>query len=269
VALVGVDWKAEFELKGYWEVEGEFPKDTDSLEVLAGRLAARKLALTPGAHLRLHGRDMRVSGILQLTGNDDDSVIFAPLPLVQAMAGKPGQAAFLEVAALCSGCPIDDIVAQLQDALPETEVRALAQVAESRMYTVWFAQNLAFYISLVILITACAMLVMSMLSAVAERRREIGIMRAVGFSRSHVFAVFVSEALAIGVWAGAAGYALGQFLALHVLHRLNLLEDSAIIFEPAAFCAVIAAAAAVAALAAAFPAWRAGLVEPAEALIAF
>ena len=70
------------------------------------------------------------------------------------------------------------------------------------MYAVHFAQNLAFYVSLVILVTACAMIIMSMLSAVNERRKEIGIMRAVGFSRASVFTVFVSEALGIGLLAG-------------------------------------------------------------------
>jgi putative ABC transport system permease protein len=269
VALVGVDWESELALKAYWEADGDFPKTSGDSELLAGGVAARKLNLAPGSTLRLHGRDMRVSGVLRLTGNDDDNVLFVPLPLAQTLAGKPGQAAFLEVAALCSGCPIDDIVEQLQNALPDTEVRALAQVAETRMYTVRFAQNLAFYISLVILVTACAMLVMSMLSAVAERRREIGIMRAIGFSRFKVFAIFVSEALCIGTFAGLAGYLLGQALSAAVLRRLNLTETTDLLLDPASWFAVISAAALTAGLAAALPAWKASLVEPAEALTSF
>jgi putative ABC transport system permease protein len=268
VALVGVDWKAELALKGYWEAEGAFPRLDGTDEVLAGALAADRLGLVPGAGLRIHGQDMRVSGVLRPTGGDDDTVLFVPLGLAQAAAGKLGQAAFLEVAALCSGCPIEDIVAQLQSALPGTEVRALAQVAESRMHAVHFAQNLAFSVSLIILVTACAMLIMSMLSAVAERRREIGILRAVGFPRAGVFAVFVSEALGIGLLAGSAGYVLGQALALYVLGQFQLAESPALTFEPASFLAVALASALVAGLSAAFPAWRASLVEPAEALVA-
>ncbi|MDR2800292.1 MAG: FtsX-like permease family protein [Desulfovibrio sp.] len=269
VALVGVSWESELALKAYWEAEGDFPRASEDSEVLAGGVAARKLNLAPGTILRLRGRDMRVSGVLRLTGTDDDNVLFVPLPLAQTLAGKPGQAAFLEVAALCSGCPIDDIVAQLQGALPDTEVRALAQVAESRMYTVRFAQNLAFYVSLVILVTACAMLVMSMLSAVTERRREIGIMRAVGFSRFKVFAVFVSEAVSIGTFAGLTGYLLGQGLSAAVLRRLDLTETAGLLLDPPSWLAVILTTALTAGLAAAFPAWRASLVEPAESLASF
>ena len=266
-ALVGVDWKDERLLKGYWEVEGAFPEANSRHEVLAGATAARKLGLTPGRSLTVEGRGLQLSGVLKPTGSDDDTVLFVPLSVAQSIAAKEGQASFLEVAALCSGCPIDDIVAQLQSALPDTDVRALAQVAASRMYSVHFAQNLAFSVSLVILVTACAMLVMSMLSSVAERRREIGIMRAVGFSRTKIFTVFVSEAVGIGSVAGVLGYTLGQFLTAYVLRQLHLVEDVAVAFQGVPCTMLILLAIAAAAAAAAFPAWRASLVEPAEALV--
>jgi putative ABC transport system permease protein len=268
VALVGVDWSREYQLKGYWEVEGALPEENGFDEILAGSAAAREFALLPGRVLEFGGRSLKVSGVLRPTGSDDDTALFIPLALAQSLSGRPGQAAFLEVAALCSGCPIEDIVLQLQAALPDTEVRALAQVAESRMYAVRFAQNLAFSVSLVILITACAMLTLSMFSAVAERRREIGVLRAVGFSRRGVFTVFVAEALGIGLLAGTCGYALGLFLADYVLGRLRLAESAALFFDPAGFALVTLAAMAAAAAAAVLPAWRAARVEPGEALTA-
>ncbi|MDR2818978.1 MAG: ABC transporter permease [Desulfovibrio sp.] len=268
IALVGVDFTSELELKGYWNVDGAFPASNERGDILAGGVAAEKLRLRVGQILSVNGQDLRISGVLNLTGNDDDTVLFVPIQVAQTLAGKPGQAAFLEVAALCSGCPIEDIVNQLQAALPDADVRALAQVAETRMYAVHFVQRLAFSVSLVILVTACAMLVMSMLSAVAERRKEIGIMRAVGFSRKSVFMVFVAEALSLGALSGAAGYALGQCLAVYVLDQLHLVEETRFVFDPAALGGLVAVAALMAGLAAAFPAWRATMVEPAEALVA-
>jgi putative ABC transport system permease protein len=268
VALIGVQWEDELQLKGYWEVEGEFPEADGPAAVLAGAAAARKLGLTPGGMLEVDGRRLRISGVLKPTGSDDDAVVFIPLPLAQELAGKEGLASFLEVAALCSGCPIEDIVKQLQAALPDTEVRALAQVAESRMYAVHFAQNLAFSVSLVILVTACAMLVMSMLSSVAERRREIGIMRAVGFSRAKVFTVFASEAALLGLVSGVLAHAAGRLLTAYVLRRLHLAEDLSLGFQAAPCIVLVLLAVLTAAAAAAFPAWKASLVEPAEALVA-
>ena len=265
-AIVGVDWAEELALKGYWEAEGDLPSGQNDL--LAGASLAAQLDLTPGQTLEIGGRAFRVSGVLLPTGSDDDNVIFAPLAFVQEFTGKRDQAAFLEVAALCAGCPIEHIVDQLQAALPGTDVRALRQVAESRMYAVHFAEHLAFAVSLVILITACAMIVMSMLSAVAERRKEIGIMRAVGFSRTNVFTVFLTEALVIGLPSGAIGYAAGHILARYVLGQLHLEDVTALDFSLMLCLAAALAAAFTAGLAAAFPAWKASRVEPAEALVA-
>jgi len=266
VVLVGVRWEDELQLKGYWEVAGHFPVPDSPDAVLVGATAARKLGLVPGQILETGGRRLHLVGVLKPTGGDDDKVVFVPLSLAQDIAAKEGQISFLEVAALCAGCPIGDIVAQLQAALPDTEVRALAQIAESRMYSVHFAQTLAFSVSLVILVTACAMLVMSMLSSVAERRREIGILRAIGFSRAKVFTVFASEAVGLGCVSGVLAYVLGQFLTVYVLRQLQLVENPSLAFEGMSFLLLVLLAVVTAAAAAAFPAWKASLVEPAEAL---
>ena len=268
VGIVGVDWQQELALKAYWDAEGAMPTAGSTDTVLVGAELASKLHIRPGQTLDIGNATMRVSGVLHPTGSDDDAVIFAALPFVQGLTGKHDQAAFLEVAALCSGCPIEDIVTQLQAALPDTDVRALRQVAESRMYAVHFAQNLAFYVSLVILVTPCAMLIMSMLSAMNERRKEIGIMRAVGFSRSSVFVVFVSEALGIGGLAGIAGYIAGYALADYVLAQLHIADAATLHFGLAPFFGTIALVGLASGLAAAFPAWKASLVEPAESLVA-
>ncbi len=266
IGLVGVDWNKELELKGYWKIEGAFPDADAPAHALAGSAFARRFGLRSGQTLEIGGQTLLVTGILRSAGNDDDHVLFASLPFVQRLTGKPDQASFLEVAALCSGCPIDDLVAQLQKALPGTEVNALRQVVESRMYAVEFSRNLAFSVCLVILVTACAMLLMSMLSAVAERRKEIGVLRAVGFSRGRVFLLFVSEALAIGLLAGVMSYGIGQLLALSVLEQLQLTENPGLSFNLAQFAGTSLFAGTFAGLAAAFPAWKASLVEPAEAL---
>ena len=268
VAIVGVDWKEELAMKGYWETQGALPAVNSINEVLVGASLAQSMAVMPGQTLSIGGRDLLVSGVLLPTGGDDDTVLFAALPFVQEFTGKKDQASFIEVAALCAGCPIEDLVTQLQEALPDTEVRALRQVAESRMYAVHFAQNLAFSASVVILVTACAMIVMSMLSSVTERRKEIGIMRAVGFSRSSVFAVFVAEALVIGLLAGIIGHVAGYFLAEYVLAQLHLTDAATHPFSLLDFFLTIATVALAAGLSAAFPAWKASLVEPAESLVA-
>ena len=57
------------------------------------------------------------------------------------------------MAAICSGCPIGDIVDQLREQLPYTEVKALQDIVNQRMASVRFVQKLALSTSLVICIT--------------------------------------------------------------------------------------------------------------------
>ncbi len=264
LAVVGVIWDEEESIKSYWRVDGDWPSAESAL---VGSRVAAGFGLGQGSSIEVAGRDIPVAGVLRETGSDDDNVIFVSLPLLQDLAGRPGAVDFLEVAALCSGCPIDDIVASLKTALPDQDVLALRQVAESRMYSVHFAQNLTFYVSLLILATACATLFMAMLSAVQERVKEIGIMRSVGFSRADIFMLFALESLLLGLAAGMAGFALGHQLSGYVLRNLHLVDAGVEMpFSWGFFVLTTVAVGAIATVAALFPAWKASRIEPTEAL---
>lgn len=266
VGLVGVRWSDETRLKGFWAVDGVLPARPG--ELLAGSRVARQLKLRPGSRLRLLDADWIVSGVLHATGSDDDKVLFADLAELQRRVGAPGRVSFVELAALCSGCPIDEIVAQIAEALPGTEVTALKNVVKQRMSSVEFVQRLALVVSLVILLVACAMLGLTMLAAVHERRREIGILRSLGYARSEVFAIFSAEALFLGFGAGIVGYCGGWLVARQVLAVLEDTGSGALPFQPGHLALVTLAAALIAAVSAALPAAKAARVRPWDALTA-
>ncbi|MGE4193994.1 MAG: ABC transporter permease [Pseudodesulfovibrio sp.] len=265
VGVVGVRWDREKILKGYWAVNGSFPEAENG--VLVGAKAAANLGLVPGSDLTLNDVPVRVAGVLMPTGSDDDSVIFASMDFAQAHFGSPGRVSFVEVAALCAGCPIDEIVAELQKALPGTDIQALQSIVKQRMYSVNFVKDLILTVSLVILFIACCMVGVTMLASVNERIKEIGLMRSLGFARSGVFAIFCFEAVVIGLVAGAAGYAAGYGLSLKVLALLDMAKDATLAFNPGHMALTGLLIVAVSVLSAFFPAWKAASVEPSEALI--
>lgn len=239
---------------------------TPQRHLLAGATVAERLKLSPGQAIWLNGAQYLVEGVLQPTGSDDDSVLFAHLPEAQKLFHAPDAASFIEVAALCSGCPIEDIVSELGAALPGQDIRALRQVVAQRMYSISFAQNMALVVTVVILFSACVMVVMSMLVSVNERRKEIGLLRAVGFSRRAVFFIFAAEALVIGFLAGVAGYAAGYAAGSKVLVAMQIEAAAYPAFSFAALFGYGLMASALAVLAAAFPAYKAARANPAEAL---
>lgn len=266
VALVGVRWEEELALKSYWGVQGDFPADIGDL--LLGRKVAERFHFTEGDTIPLFDRNFRIAGILYETGSDDDNVILMDLGLLQSLTGKPNQTSFIEVAALCSGCPIDDIVAQIQTNLPGVEIKALQNVINARMASIGFVQQLVFTISLVILITAAAMVGLSMLSAVNERKKDIGILRSLGFGKRQIFVIFTLEAALLGAVAGILGYATGFYASIEALAFLSLSDGAQPVFLFSQLWITGVTAALITILAAAYPAWKGATIEPSEALTA-
>lgn len=301
VAFVGVRFEQEKLLKGYWMLEqgvipgesaadakareaesamgmheaapraalpvGQEPAHANGAGILAGSAAAAKLKLAAGSKVQLGHHSFTVTGVLAPTGGEDDNVLLADMDALQKAANKPGKANFIEVAALCSGCPIDEIVGQIAQVLPDTEIKTLRGIVEQRMVSVHFVQKLILSVSLVILLTGCSMVGISMLSAVNERKKEIGILRSLGFSRRAVFSIFCAEASAIGLAAGLIGYVAGYLVSFRILAVLDVEGGAPLPFEPLHLLLTALVLALLTSLASLFPAWKAAGIEPSEALV--
>lgn len=265
VAVIGVDFASERGIKRHWRLRGDYPAGDDG--VVAGGAAAAALSLDLGSPVTIEGRTFRVSGVLAMTGSEDDGVIFADIGAAQRLAGRENMAHYLEVAALCSGCPIDEITAQIQAALPEASITAMQQVVRQRMDAVDFVRRLALSVSAVIMLTACAMIGLAVFSSVNERKNEIGVLRAVGFSRAGVFTLFCLEAVLVGMAAAVLGYFGGAAAAGLVPDLLAPGVTASFTVSAGEFLVTFAAVSALSAAAAAPPALAAARLDPAAALV--
>lgn len=135
------------------------------------------------------------------------------------------------------------------------------------MESVHFVQKLAFSISVVILITAAAMIGLSMLSAVNERKKDIGILRSLGYAKSQVFVIFCVEAGLIGMSAGVLGYLSGYGASFKALEILRLAENFTPVFNGWQLLGSGLVFAFVAIFAALYPAWKGAVTDPSEALV--
>lgn len=265
IVVVGVDWTEELKIKNHWVIEGEIPSEPAG--ILSGSEVAEYHGFGIGDTVRFGSTDYRVTGILHKTGSDDDGVIFMDLAQLQRLSGKSGLVNFVEVAALCSGCPIEEIVAQISDKLPHTDIKALQSIVMQRMSAVGFVRRLAGAVSLVILLTASFMIALFMFTSVNERKREIGVLRSLGYSRFTVFSIFCFEALVIGIISGVLGYIVGFFVSYKVLAIIQFGEVTHITFDFAQFFLTFLIVTVLSVVASLIPAWKASKVDPSEALV--
>ena len=204
--LVGVDFEEESKIKAWWALDGRYPAGDG--EIIVGAKAAQKMSIQMGDTVSMSGVTLTVSGVLKPTGSQDDSAVLAPIGFVEILLDKPGRASLVEVSALCSDCPIDDLVEQISGVLPNADVQAVRQVMEQRMQVVRQFGRFAISVFLILTLLCGLFIFATIAGAVTERRKEIGIMRAIGFSRRSIIRVVLTEALLLAAIAGVVGIAL-------------------------------------------------------------
>jgi putative ABC transport system permease protein len=147
-------------------------------------------------------------------GSQDDDILFVDLSVAQRMVDKPDSISLVEVAALCTACPIGEMVRQISEVLPQARVTALRQAVTLRMQTAGQMRRFAVAISAVVMAIGTLVVLTTSLGAVTERRREIGLFRAMGFRQRHIEQVILGEASVVSLLGGVLGWVLGMVMAV-------------------------------------------------------
>ena len=266
ILAIGVDFPAEFKLKKWWKIETLANGLPNQEEIILGSDAALALGLSPGQSVVIKGREFRIAGIIQPTGSaENDQAVFMDLSILQTLTNHPQAISLIETAAFCYSCPIEEVTQQLQAKLPGTKVTALQSTLKSRDDTVAKFKALTWSVSFIFLITCALILAITMKSSVAERTREIGILRAIGFRQSHIARIILGEASLLSVAGGLLGYALGMGLAANFGAKLLKIRET-IPWQGDLLIYSTAATLVISLLASLYPAWRAARLDPAGAL---
>lgn len=261
--VVGVSFDQERRVKSWWEIEGRPARAAD--EALLGSEVAESLGKREGDQIHLGGRALKVTGIIRPTGSLDDRAVYADLPLVQSVLGRPEALSLIDVSALCRGCPIDDIVSEIGAVLPNARVAPIRQAVAAREQSVLQMTRFAYAISVVVLLVGALVIMTTMMASVTERTQEIGILRAVGFRRSQVAQLILLEALAVSLAGGMLGWAAGIGAAR--TFGLSLAQISLPVPVEAWLAWAAVALAAVLGVASGFyPAVKAASMDPSQAL---
>ena len=261
VIVVGVDPQQERQLKTWWRIrEGEYLERAD--QALVGAMAAELLELKVGDKIALNGREVAIAGILEETGSNEDYQVFVHIKTAQEAFDKEGLVSSIDVRALCSACPTSDIAGSINGNIPGVRAVAVKQIAETEMGMMEKVSKFLLALAGITLAVGCFGVVNTMLAAVHERIRDIGIMRAVGASRNQIIKIFLYEAIIVGIVGGFLGYVVGTLLA-YVVGPL-IFGGVAVTYVPQYFLPALALATFIAVVATVYPAFRASRIKIAD-----
>jgi putative ABC transport system permease protein len=205
---VGIE-RSILALRPSWHIQGAFPASEG--ELLIGSDVARKNGWQLGQQVKLPGltgQVGRVAGILAPTHSAEDGFIHLTLADAQARFNHPSVLTHMLVR-LRDPNALDRAVTQLRgcDAGLTMNVVPLAHVFQTIQSMVNSTRLLLGCLAVVAFLVAGAGVSNTILIAVAERQRELGMMRAMGASRADIFRLIwleTVETCSVGAFVGVA-----------------------------------------------------------------
>ena len=243
---------------------GRWPQADGGLEpAVAGTELARRLGLSEGSTLALPNGTVRVLGVAETAPAGLDEALFVPLPVAQSALGRPAQINALELGGCWCRIDIAALAKQVEQIIPGSRAITLAGMEAAQkgsVATVRRSSKISFAAGTGFVAVALAALTTAQ---VRRRRREIGLLLAIGASPRWVSSLFTVQAALAGAIGAAAGWALAWPLTrILSRHFLGLTLSPSI----GMLVAAVAAGAVVAAVAAQIPAYLAASRDPTEVL---
>ena len=229
-------------LYGFWGVEGAWPKDESMDEILVGEELAGAKGLKVGDKLSLMGKngtkEVSVVGILK-GASDEAHKLIGSLKLAGDLSGHAGSYTKAEVSAMtipendlslkarrnldnldsaeydkwyCSAYA-GSIAFQIEENLPNVSAKASLQVSDAESNIVKKIQSLMGIVSIIALVVSAIGITSLMTSEIYRRKKEIGLLKAIGASNFEIYALFASESLVVAFFAGITGAFLGYALS--------------------------------------------------------
>ncbi len=190
-------------------------------EVLLNVAYANTKKLAVGSKLTINGTSYDVVGLVQPTLTGSVADVYFPLTTLQKLASKPNRVTQILVKANSSG-DVDKVAAAIKQQLPGAEVVTTKSLADQASGSLKDAHDLTSrfggVLAVIVLIAAFVSAVLLTLSSIAKRVREIGTLRAIGWSKSRVVRQLLGETLGIAVVGAALGLLIGWGASAAVDH---------------------------------------------------
>jgi ABC-type antimicrobial peptide transport system permease subunit len=198
-------------------MKGRYFSVTGGREALVATSYASRQKLKVGSSLALNGTTFTVIGLVSPPLGGQTADVYLPLKQLQTLAHQPGVSNVVFVRADKSSS-VSQVKNEISQRLQGAQVATAQDVADRVTGSLVDAANLTHNLGLVleIIVAAAAFLMAALLtlSSVGKRVRELGTLKAIGWTQRLVVRQVVSESVAQGALGGAVGILLGVVAAI-------------------------------------------------------
>lgn len=256
-----------------WEMEqGKYFAAQDEKTLIIGSGIAGQFKLKPGDKLTVKGEQFPINGVLKETGGKDDIAVYMPLSVTQRLYGVNDMVTFIAIK-VDDISRVDEYILKIQEAA-NVAVVSDKQLLKSVLSIVGTVSMTLQLIAAVAILAAAFGIINTMMTAVSERKREIGILQAIGAPQRTIFVIFFLESGFYGLLGGIFGVAGGLLFSLFASPYISQNEFTSLIkgndlagaLDAGIILGSILFSVAVSLVSGLYPAWKAARMTPVEAI---
>ncbi|MBQ1432732.1 MAG: ABC transporter permease [Ruminococcus sp.] len=273
VVAAGTDPEGAKATSPYWSVDGNW--FTGAGEMMVGANVAESFRIKTGDMLEVTYTPMTddsaadadnvsyftVTGILQ-TGGSEENYIYMTLDDMSALTYESDRVDLAELS-ISAGAEELSGYADKINAADDVHASLVKRVTASEATVLTKLQALVLLVTIVVLALTMICVATTMTAVVAERRKEIGLRKAIGASDRSIIREFMGEGMLLGLFGGIVGSVLGFVFAEQV--SVNVFGSS-LIFRPLLVPITVIASIAVTGISSLMPIKSATEVDPALVL---
>jgi len=275
IRLTGVDIDKEKRFRNYRFAKGRFlPRSGRSILLVKSWADKRGLSLNDSVYLqgKVERVKFKIVGLLKKVGPgaaDNGAVAIIELSRAQDLFGIPKKLTQIDVK-VAPDVKVASVKRRLRKNIPvgydvkrpEEKGASIEAVTKGMMSAFSSFGSLALFIGAFVVFN-------TMMMSVAERRREMGLLRLVGADRRQILEVILLESVVFGILGSVIGLFLGKLLATSLAQQVAAVYHISLTKVTTPFGWAVASGAigiVVSVFAGLQPAWRASVVTPIEAV---
>jgi ABC-type antimicrobial peptide transport system permease subunit len=234
-------------------------------QIILGRQAADNLKKTVGDTIKLYETPFRIVGIYETGQSFEEGGAIIPLSDAQAIFKKPRQVTFFEVQ-VRDPSQVDPVQARIQQIFKKEVSVSKASDVGDKQAMVQSMSAMAWGISLIAVLIGGLGMMNTMIMAVFEQTKEIGVLRAVGWRRGQVLRLILSQSLVLSALGGLTGIGIGLGLVWLINHTPAVSSFAPGVIRTSLLLQGMAVALVLGMVGGFYPARRAAGLSPIEAL---